>query len=57
MEAAAKMRMGQVCRLTLVFRSGFWEQLEPQPAMGRLSFLFTFEEMPRVWRGLHRIRR
>jgi len=49
MDAAAKMRMGQVCRLTLVFRSRFWQQLEPQPAMGRLSFLFTFEEMPRVW--------
>ena len=49
MEAAAKMRMGQVCRFTLVFRSRFWEHLEPQPAMRRLSFLFTFEEMPRVW--------
>ena len=48
-EAAAGLRMGQVRRFTLVFRERFWEGLEPQPAMGKLSFLFAFGAMPRVW--------
>jgi monoamine oxidase len=49
LEAAAGMRMGQVCRFTLMFRRRFWEELEPQPAMRELSFLYTFGEMPPVW--------
>ena len=48
-DAARQMRMGQVCRFTLVFRECFWQGLEPQPAMRDLSFLFTFSEMPPVW--------
>jgi poly(A) polymerase len=48
-EAAAGMRMGQVCRFTLMFRRRFWEELDPQPAMRELSFLYTFGNMPPVW--------
>ncbi len=48
-EAAAGMRMGQVCRFTLMFRRRFWEELDPQPAMRKLSFLYTFGTMPPVW--------
>lgn len=49
MRAAERMRMGPVCRFTMVFRTRFWEGLEPQPEMGELSFLFTFGERPSVW--------
>jgi monoamine oxidase len=45
-EAAEGLRMGQARRFTLCFRERFWEGLEPQPAMGELSFLFAFEAMP-----------
>jgi monoamine oxidase len=48
-EAAGQLRMGQVRRITLLFRERFWEQLQPQPAMSELSFLFAFSEMPPVW--------
>jgi monoamine oxidase len=48
LEAATRMRMGQVCRFTLVFQSRFWETLEPA-SLKKLSFLFTFETMPSVW--------
>ncbi len=48
LEAAARIRMGHVCRFTLVFRSRFWERLDPA-ALEKLSFLFTFETMPSVW--------
>ncbi len=48
-EAAEGLRMGQARRFTLCFRERFWEGLEPQPAMGELSFLFAFEAMPPVW--------
>ena len=48
-EAAAGLRMGQARRFTLVFRERFWEGLEPQPAMGELSFLLAFGAMPPVW--------
>ena len=49
LEAAAGMRMGQVCRFTMMFRRRFWEDLEPQPAMRELSFLYAFGNMPPVW--------
>ena len=49
MRAAAQMRMGEVCRFTMMFRERFWEGLESQPAMRELSFLFTFQELPSVW--------
>ncbi len=49
MRAAERMRMGPVCRFTAVFRTRFWEGLEPQPEMAELSFLFTFGELPSVW--------
>ncbi len=37
MRAAEQMRMGEVCRFTLSFRTRFWEELGPQPAMRGLS--------------------
>ena len=49
MEAAKGMRMGQVCRFTIVFRTRFWTRLEPQPEMQSMSFLFAFAETPSVW--------
>lgn len=47
--AAAQLRMGNVRRFTLLFRERFWHGLAPQPALGNLSFLFAFEQMPPVW--------
>ena len=41
---ADRLRMGQVCRFTMVFRERFWEEASPG-----MSFLFTFEETPSVW--------
>jgi monoamine oxidase len=49
LEAAARLRMGQVRRFTLLFAEKFWENLPPQPALGEMSFLFAFTEMPPVW--------
>ncbi|GAC1358646.1 MAG: NAD(P)/FAD-dependent oxidoreductase [Acidobacteriaceae bacterium] len=49
LRAAALMRMGPVCRFTLLFRERFWEALEPQPAMRELSFLFALADTPGVW--------
>ena len=49
LEAAAQLRMGQVRRFTLLFRERFWEKLPPRQALGELSFLFAFSEMPPVW--------
>ena len=49
LEAAAQLRMGQVRRFTLLFRERFWEKLPPRAALGELSFLFAFSEMPPVW--------
>ena len=48
-DAADGLRMGQARRVTLVFRERFWAGLEPQPAMGELSFLLAFGAMPPVW--------
>jgi monoamine oxidase len=49
LDAAKNLRMGQASRFTLLFSERFWEKLEPQPALGELSFLFAFSEMPPVW--------
>lgn len=49
MTAAKAMRMGEVCRFTMTFRTRFWESLKPKPDVRELSFLFTFTELPRVW--------
>jgi len=47
--AAAKLRAGNVCRFTLLFSERFWAGLAPQPALDKLSFLFSFDQMPPVW--------
>ncbi len=48
-QASQGMRMGEVCRFSMVFRECWWEGLEPQPALRALSFLFDFNETPAVW--------
>ena len=45
LEIARTLRMGQVCRLTLVFSKSFW------PA--EMSFLLTRELQPSVWWSAH----
>lgn len=42
-EAAGLMRMGDVCRFSMVFGRRWWEEVEPQPVMRELSFLFDVE--------------
>lgn len=49
LEAAERLRMGQVRRFTLLFAEKFWDNLPPQPALSEMSFLFAFSEMPPVW--------
>jgi monoamine oxidase len=49
---ASRLRMGHVCRFTLVFRKPFWKNLEPD-ALKDLSFLFSFTSMPPVWWTAH----
>src|SRR5580704_12993683 len=49
LEAAERLRMGQVRRFTLLFAEKFWETLPPQPTLREMSFLFAFTEMPPVW--------
>jgi monoamine oxidase len=49
LKAATRLRMGQVCRFTLLFREQFWKALPPQPELSEVSFLFSFSEMPPVW--------
>jgi monoamine oxidase len=49
LRAANRLRMGQVCRFTLLFREQFWKALSPQPELSEVSFLFSFSEMPPVW--------
>lgn len=51
--AASKMRMGQASRITLAFREPFWKHLPHPPNLENLSFLFSFEKMPRVWWTSH----
>ena len=41
MEAASRMRMGQVCRFTMVFKRRLWEE--------GMSFLLEPEAVPGVW--------
>jgi monoamine oxidase len=53
LEAAARLRMGQTRRFTLLFAERFWENLPPQPALSEMSFLFAFTEMPPVWWTTH----
>jgi monoamine oxidase len=54
LEAAKRLRMGQVRRFTLLFKEKFWENLPPpQPALDEMSFLFAFTEMPPVWWTTH----
>jgi monoamine oxidase len=53
LEAAECLRMGQARRFTLLFAEKFWEGLPPQPALGEMSFLFAFTEMPPVWWTAH----
>lgn len=58
LQAAAGLRMGQVCRFTLVLRTRFWTHLDPQPAMQHLSFLFSHFDTdaplrPNVWWTSH----
>jgi monoamine oxidase len=49
LKAANHLRMGQVCRFTLLFREQFWKALPPQPELSDVSFLLSFSEMPPVW--------
>jgi monoamine oxidase len=49
LKAASRLRMGQVCRFTLLFREQFWKSLSPHPALSEMSFLFSFSELPPVW--------
>jgi monoamine oxidase len=49
LKAASRLRMGQVCRFTLLFREQFWKSLSPQPGLSEMSFLFSFSETPPVW--------
>jgi monoamine oxidase len=53
LEAAERLRMGQVQRFTLLFAEKFWKGLAPQPALDEMSFLFAFTEMPPVWWTAH----
>ncbi len=52
LNAASKLRMGNVFRITLRFREPFWKTLPPRP-IDDLSFLFSFGEMPPVWWTTH----
>jgi monoamine oxidase len=44
---AGRMAMGSVVRVTLLFKSRFWQQSHPK--LAHLSFLFASEEMPATW--------
>ena len=49
---AARLQMGQVCRLTLECRARFWGTLRSQPFAAqrkKLSFLFSSTTLPRTW--------
>jgi monoamine oxidase len=53
LEQARRLHMGQASRITLHLRERFWETLPPQPALSRLSFLFTRGAIPSVWWTTH----
>jgi monoamine oxidase len=44
---AGRMAMGPVVRVTILFKSRFWQQGGPD--LAHLSFLFAAEEMPATW--------
>jgi monoamine oxidase len=44
---AGRMAMGPVVRVTILFKSRFWQQGSPE--LAHLSFLFASEEMPATW--------
>jgi monoamine oxidase len=44
---AGRMVMGSVVRVTLLFKSRFWQQSAPE--LAALSFLFASEQMPATW--------
>jgi monoamine oxidase len=44
---AGRMAMGSVMRVTLLFKSRFWQQSDPE--LAHLSFLFASELMPGTW--------
>lgn len=43
-----RLRMGPVCRVTLVFERAFWQERKPE-GLSELGFLFAFDKAPRVW--------
>ncbi|HZY63317.1 MAG TPA: NAD(P)/FAD-dependent oxidoreductase [Edaphobacter sp.] len=45
---AQRLRMGNVRRFTLIFRTPFWKHLQLAD-LHNLSFLFSFASMPPVW--------
>ena len=56
LDAAGSMRMGDVARQVLLFRERFWPGLkvdkmtsEVREKLGKLSFLYSFREVPPVW--------
>jgi monoamine oxidase len=49
-DAVDKLREGQVCRFTLVFRTAFWQS---RPGLEDLSFLMTTHTVPAVWWTTH----
>jgi monoamine oxidase len=51
---ADRLRMGQVCRFTLIFTEAFWRGLQPG-SLQNLSFLFSYASMPPVWWTPHPI--
>jgi monoamine oxidase len=48
MQEAARLRMGNVRRFTLIFRENFWAELPHRP-FPDLSFIFSPVSMPPVW--------
>lgn len=44
---AGRMAMGPVVRVTLLFKSKFWQRSDPK--LAHLSFLFASEELPPTW--------
>jgi len=44
---AGRMAMGPVVRVTLLFKSKFWQRSDPR--LANLSFLFASEETPPTW--------
>jgi monoamine oxidase len=50
---ARQLQMGQVSRITLLFRERFWQALPQHPALAELSFLFTPGQTPAVWWTQH----